>query len=151
MDESLKKIFSYVDAHKKDYIATLKEAVAIKSVSAWAESRGDVEKMIQWAKKRLEDLGSITLPDGRQIPLPSVLFGQLGKDPSKKTVCIYGHLDVQPALKEDGWDTEPFELVEKDGKLYGRGASDDKGPVIGWIHAVEAYQKTGNDIPVNLK
>ncbi|KAL7635432.1 UNVERIFIED_CONTAM: hypothetical protein RMT77_014501 [Armadillidium vulgare] len=160
MDESLKKIFSYVDAHKKDYIATLKEAVAIKSVSAWAESRGDVEKMIQWAKKRLEDLGASctlndvgkqTLPDGRQIPLPSVLFGQLGNDSSKKTVCIYGHLDVQPALKEDGWDTEPFELVEKDGKLYGRGASDDKGPVIGWIHAVEAYQKTGNDIPVNLK
>lgn len=60
-------------------------------------------------------------------------------------------MDVQPALKEDGWDTEPFVLTEKDGKLYGRGATDDKGPVLCWIHAIEAYQKLNIDIPVNLK
>lgn len=53
--------------------------------------------------------------------------------------------------QEDGWDTEPFVLVEKDEKLYGRGSTDDKGPVIGWIHAVEAFQKTGQDVPVNIK
>lgn len=56
------------------------------------------------------------LPSGEEIPLPPIVLGQLGSDPSKKTVCIYGHLDVQPALIEDGWDTEPFTLVEKDGK-----------------------------------
>jgi acetylornithine deacetylase/succinyl-diaminopimelate desuccinylase-like protein len=52
-----------------------------------------------------------------------VIFGQLGKDPKKKTLVVYGHLDVQPAAKEDGWDTEPFELtVSRNGKkLYGRG------------------------------
>lgn len=49
------------------------------------------------------------------------------KDPAKKTVLVYGHLDVQPALKEDGWHTDPFELTEIDGKLYARGSSDDKG------------------------
>lgn len=59
--------------------------------------------------------------------------------------------DVQPALKEDGWDTDPFVLTEKNGKLYGRGSSDDKGPVICWLNAIEAYQKTGADVPVNLK
>jgi acetylornithine deacetylase/succinyl-diaminopimelate desuccinylase-like protein len=52
-----------------------------------------------------------------------VIFGQLGKDPKKKTLVVYGHLDVQPAAKEDGWDTEPFELtVSRNGKkLFGRG------------------------------
>lgn len=60
-------------------------------------------------------------------------------------------MDVQPALREDGWDTEPFVLTEKDGKLYGRGASDDKGPVLCWIHAIEAYQALNIDIPVNIK
>lgn len=64
---------------------------------------------------------------------------------------IYGHLDVQPALKEDGWATEPFVLTERNEKLYGRGSSDDKGPVLGWINAVEGYQKLGMEVPVNIK
>jgi nonspecific dipeptidase len=85
------------------------------------------------------------------VQLPPVILGSLGNDPEKPVVCIYGHLDVQPAAKEDGWATDPFKLVEKDGKLYGRGSSDDKGPVLGWLHAIEAYQKTKQDIPVNLK
>lgn len=55
------------------------------------------------------------LPDGSEIPLPPILLGKLGSDPKKKTVCIYGHLDVQPAALEDGWDSEPFTLVERDG------------------------------------
>jgi nonspecific dipeptidase len=75
----------------------------------------------------------------------------LGKDPKKKTVLVYGHLDVQPALKSDGWDSEPFEMTERDGKLFGRGTTDDKGPVIAWIHALEAFKATDHDIPVNVK
>lgn len=116
--------------------------------------------MIDWAAERLRklgvgvsirDVGEQCLVDGRKIPLPPVLLGELGKDPKKKTVLIYGHLDVQPALKEDGWDSEPFVLTERNGKLYGRGASDDKGPVLGWIHALEGYKAIGEEIPVNLK
>ncbi|XP_027225004.1 cytosolic non-specific dipeptidase isoform X3 [Penaeus vannamei] len=158
--ENLTKIFKYVDDNKARFIDVLREAVAIKSVSAWAETRGEIKKQMEWAKAKLEalgascelhDIGQQTLPNGTKIPLPPVLFGQLGTDPKKKTVCVYGHLDVQPALKEDGWDTEPFVLTEKDGKLYGRGSTDDKGPVIGWIHAIEAFQKTGQEIPVNVK
>lgn len=72
--------------------------------------------------------GEQTLPDGRKLKLPPVLFGVLGQDKNKKTLLIYGHLDVQPAKKSDGWNTEPFELVEIDGKLFGRGSTDDKGP-----------------------
>lgn len=56
------------------------------------------------------------LPSGEEIPLPPIILGHLGSDPGKKTVCIYGHLDVQPANIDDGWDTEPFTLVEKDGE-----------------------------------
>ena len=116
--------------------------------------------MMKWAEGRLKTLGATTeladigkqkLPGGKEIPLPPVLLGQLGSDPKKKTVLIYGHLDVQPALKEDGWDTEPFTLVEKNEKLYGRGSTDDKGPVLCWLHALEGYQAIGVDIPVNLK
>jgi len=58
---------------------------------------------------------------------------------------------VQPADISDGWDSEPFILTERNNKLYGRGSTDDKGPVLGWLHAIEAFQNTGTGLPVNLK
>ncbi|XP_055688198.1 cytosolic non-specific dipeptidase [Lutzomyia longipalpis] len=158
--DNLKTLFEYIEAHKGQYVETLREAVAIKSVSAWPDHRGEITKMVHWTKKKLEDLGATveladvgkqTLPDGSQIPLPEVILASLGNDPALKTVLIYGHLDVQPALKEDGWDTEPFVLTEKDGKMFGRGATDDKGPVICWLHAIEAMQALKQPLPVNLK
>ncbi|XP_076298295.1 cytosolic non-specific dipeptidase 2 [Lasioglossum baleicum] len=156
----LKNLFSFIDNHKTEYISNLREAVAIKSVSAWPDHRDEIVKMMKWAEVRLKDLGATTelvdigkqtLPNGGEIPLPPVLLGTLGSDPKKKTVLLYGHLDVQPALKEDGWDTEPFNLIEKDNKLFGRGSTDDKGPVLCWIHALQAFKAIGVAIPVNLK
>lgn len=72
-------------------------------------------------------------------------------DPNKKTLLVYGHLDVQPARKEDGWNTEPFVLTQIDDKLYGRGSTDDKGPVLGWLIALRILNKLNVDLPVNLK
>uniref|UniRef100_A0A674BYC8 Cytosolic non-specific dipeptidase n=1 Tax=Salmo trutta TaxID=8032 RepID=A0A674BYC8_SALTR len=91
------------------------------------------------------------LPFGEKIPLPPIVLGCLGSGPGKKTVCIYGHLNVQPAAIGDGWDTEPFTLVEKDGKLYGRGSTDDKGPVLAWFNCIEGYQKIQQELPINIK
>ncbi|OAD52750.1 Cytosolic non-specific dipeptidase [Eufriesea mexicana] len=160
LPSQLKQLFRYIDDHKVEYINNLREAVAIKSVSSWPDHRNEIIKMMKWTEIKLKDLGVTTelvdigkqnLPDGSQIPLPPVLLGTLGSDPKKKTVLLYGHLDVQPALKEDGWDTEPFNLVEKNDKLFGRGSTDDKGPVLCWIHAMQAYKAVGIDIPVNIK
>lgn len=92
-----------------------------------------------------------TLPDGSQIELPPLVLGNLGADPKKKTLLIYGHLDVQPAAMSDGWDTEPFVLTEKNGNFYGRGSTDDKGPVLDWINAIEAYKELGQEMPINVK
>lgn len=158
--KDLQELFSYIDTKKANYINVLAESVAIKSVSAWPDCRSEIFKMVDWTAKKLEalgtnvelaDVGVETLSDGRKIPLPKVILGQLGNDPKKKTVLIYGHLDVQPALKEDGWDTEPFVLTEVDGKLYGRGSTDDKGPVLCWIHAIEGFRALNKPIPVNIK
>uniref|UniRef100_A0A674BXR9 Cytosolic non-specific dipeptidase n=1 Tax=Salmo trutta TaxID=8032 RepID=A0A674BXR9_SALTR len=93
----------------------------------------------------------VLLPFGEKIPLPPIVLGCLGSGPGKKTVCIYGHLNVQPAAIGDGWDTEPFTLVEKDGKLYGRGSTDDKGPVLAWFNCIEGYQKIQQELPINIK
>lgn len=160
MDDTLKILFKHIDSRKADYISRLREAVEIRSVSGWPDHRDDCTRMVKWTAEHLRRLGATveladvgvqTLPDGTQIPLPPVILGQLGSDPRAKTLLIYGHLDVQPAKVEDGWDTEPFKLVEKEQKLFGRGSSDDKGPVMGWINAIEAYVEKDVPIPINIK
>lgn len=100
---------------------------------------------------RTVDVGHQDLPDGSTIGLPPVLLARWGNDPSKPTLLVYGHLDVQPAALEDGWDTDPWKLTEIDGKMFGRGSTDDKGPVLGWLAAVQAYQLAGIPLPVNLR
>uniref|UniRef100_A0A0K0EFW0 M20_dimer domain-containing protein n=1 Tax=Strongyloides stercoralis TaxID=6248 RepID=A0A0K0EFW0_STRER len=154
------KLFQHIDSKKSHYIERLRKAVEIPSISAEAEHRKDVFEIIDHTQKELEKLGveckkiangKQTLPDGVVLDLPPVLFGTYGKDPSKKTLLVYGHLDVQPAKKEDGWNTEPFKLIEKDGKLFGRGATDDKGPVYSWINALEAMKELNIECPVNIK
>lgn len=70
-------------------------------------------------------------------------------------MCGWGeqHYDVQPALKSDGWNTEPFELVvdEKSGRMYGRGSTDDKGPILAWFNVIDAHRQAGAELPVNIK
>ncbi|XGW33413.1 hypothetical protein V3C99_017660 [Haemonchus contortus] len=159
-EETFKRVFAAIDERQNEFVATLKEAVAIPSVSGDPAHRPDCVKMVMWAKKKLEsinvatqliDAGKQKLHDGRVIDLPPIIFGVLGTDPKKKTVLVYGHLDVQPAAKEDGWHTNPFELTEVNGKLFGRGSTDDKGPVLAWINAISVLQKKNVEIPVNLK
>ncbi|XP_053719050.1 cytosolic non-specific dipeptidase [Synchiropus splendidus] len=156
----LPALFKYVDDNQDLYVKRLADWVAVQSVSAWPEKRGEIKTMMEMAAKDIErlggsvemvDIGTQKLPSGEEIPLPPIILGRLGSDPGKKTVCIYGHLDVQPANIDDGWDTEPFTLVEKDGKLYGRGSTDDKGPVLAWFNCIEAYQKIQQELPINIK
>lgn len=157
----LEKVFAVIDEGKKKWIDLLSEAVAIKSVSAWPHTRPDVIKMMQWyadelkkegATIELAPIGEQTLPDGQVLPLPPIILGRLGNDAKKKTLLIYGHLDVQPAAKQDGWSTDdPFVLTERSGNLYGRGSTDDKAPVLGWLIVIRTLNQLKIDLPVNLK
>jgi len=115
-------------------------------------------EMGQFLASELEGLGAEVhqRPLGKQpgkehLELPPVVIARYGNDKNKRTILVYGHYDVQPALKDDGWATEPFELtVDDKGRMYGRGSTDDKGPVLGWLNVIEAHQKAGVDFPVNL-
>ncbi|KAI9709205.1 MAG: hypothetical protein M1812_007728 [Candelaria pacifica] len=147
-----------VDTLSGAFIDRLRKAVAIPSVSADEERRPDVVKMGQFLAAELEALGAEVQqrPLGKQpgkehLDLPPVVIARYGNDKNKRTILVYGHYDVQPALKDDGWATEPFDLtVDEKGRMYGRGSTDDKGPVLGWLNAIEAHSKAGIDFPVNL-
>ncbi|XP_073925732.1 beta-Ala-His dipeptidase isoform X3 [Castor canadensis] len=158
----LEKLFQYIDLHQDEFVQTLKEWVAIESnsVQPVLHFRQELSRMMAVATDKLQclgaavdsvDLGSQQLPNGQSLPLPPIILAELGNDPKKPTVCFYGHLDVQPAQQSDGWLTDPHTLTEVGGKLYGRGATDNKGPVLAWINAVSTFRALEQDLPVNIK
>ncbi|KAL9709272.1 hypothetical protein Ac2012v2_007626 [Leucoagaricus gongylophorus] len=154
------EFIEYVDTNADSFIQRLKTAVEIPSVSGDVSRRLDVIRMAQFLKQELESVGVTTqLTDigtqeieGQTLPLPPVILGKIGNDRNKKTILVYGHFDVQPAFMSDGWETEPFKLVidEATGRLIGRGASDDKGPVLGWVNVLQWHHDNKKDLPVNL-
>lgn len=134
--------------------------MAIPSVSADPELRPKVIEMASWVKKELtsvgatvefRDIGIQKLGD-KEIQLPPIVLARVGEDPAKKTILIYAHMDVQPALMEDGWNHPPFELTKDSGSdaMFGRGSTDDKGPLCGWINLLEAFNESKEELPVNL-
>lgn len=164
--EMMDPILNYIEANEQKFIKDLAAAISIPSVSTTPQTHLDFShKNVEWFKNRLESLGfTVELRQPKEIqtrrigdgqveyPVPPLILAKLdNEDINKKTLLVYGHIDVQPAALEDGWDTPPFELVEKDGKLYGRGSTDDKGPVLCWMNAIEAYNATQTPLPINIR
>ena len=152
-------IFKYIENNRNAFVNKLKQAVEIRSVSGEINKRDEVIKMAEWLKSQLDSYGADTklinigrqLIDGKELQLPPVVLSQLGNDSSKKTVVIYNHYDVQPAYKKDGWDSEPFEFTVEGDLMKGRGSTDDKGPLVGWLCYLESMKALNLDLPVNLK
>ncbi|KAJ3118011.1 hypothetical protein HK100_000701 [Physocladia obscura] len=154
-------VYKHIDAHADEYVTRLGEVIAIPSVSGDASMRDHVFAMGAWLQAQLKRLGFSDIEahhpgkqqlQGKEIDLPPVILASYKSGTEKPTVLVYGHYDVQPALKEDGWKYEPFTMVEEKetGRIYGRGSTDDKAPIISWLWVVEAYQALGKDLPVNL-
>ena len=155
-----------MDTHSDRLVSDLAAAVAIRSVSSDPSLRPEVVRMIHWVGDRAKSLGgsvqihpnplgSQVAEDGSTLPLPPLLTASFkSPNPAAKTVLVYGHLDVQPAPLHgpaDGWNSDPFVLTNVGGKLYGRGSTDDKAPVLGWFAVIEAYAAIGKPLPVNLE
>lgn len=132
------------------YIDEFLEFLSIPSVSADPARKADVERAAHWLKIRMEKAG---IQNVQVIPTGGhpVVFGEaMFAGSEAPTVLIYGHYDTQPADPYDEWESEPFSPVVRDGKIFARGAADDKGGVFPSIVAAEEAIKSGN-LPVNLK
>ncbi|XP_015256549.1 PREDICTED: cytosolic non-specific dipeptidase-like [Cyprinodon variegatus] len=154
------QLAQYIDDHQEEHVEALRDWVAIESDSSNIHKRPELHRMMEKVAEKLRlmggtvelvDIGEQELPNGQMLALPNVVTARFGSDPGKHTVCVYGHVDVQPAKLEDGWATDPYNLTDIQGNLYGRGTSDNKAPVLAWIHAVKAYQALSMDLPVNVK
>ena len=140
-----KYIDDRMDAHIKEFI----ELVSIPSISSIPSHKPDVAKAGTWIVNKLKAIGITTAQLIANEGNP-VVYGSWNKAPGKPTVLIYGHYDVQP-VKESEWDNPPFAPVVKNGKVFGRGASDDKSGVMTTIWAIEAMLAKDGKLPVNVK
>ncbi len=139
----------YIDDNNDRHIKEFLELVSIPSISSIPTNKPDVVKTATWIVNKLNSIGII---NAKQLTTDGnpVVYANWDKAPGKPTVLIYGHYDVQP-VNESEWDNPPFSPIIKDGKIYGRGASDDKSGVITAICAIEAILKTDGKLPVNVK
>jgi acetylornithine deacetylase/succinyl-diaminopimelate desuccinylase-like protein len=132
------------------YVAELRDFCAIPSISAQPAHKADVERAARFAADRLATAGLADVAVHPTAGHPVVTAGWHGDDQAP-TVLVYGHYDVQPPEPLEAWQSPPFEPVVRDDRLYARGASDDKGPLLIPILVAEAFLAVRGSLPVNLK
>jgi acetylornithine deacetylase/succinyl-diaminopimelate desuccinylase-like protein len=139
----------YQEKNQQRFLDEMLELLRIPSVSAKSEHKDDMRKCAELVRKRLLDSGC----DKAEVMSTSghpVVYGEKITDPSKPTVLVYGHYDVQPPEPLELWHSGPFEPVIKEGKVYARGSADDKGQFYMHVKALEIMTKT-NSLETNIK
>ena len=139
----------YQDQNKDRFLNEMLDLLRIPSVSARSEHKADMVKCAELVKQRMLDSGcdkaEVMDTDGHPVVYAEKLI-----DPSKPTVLVYGHYDVQPPDPLELWHSGPFDPVIKDGKVFARGSADDKGQFYMHVKALETMVKT-NSMSTNIK
>ncbi len=147
----MEKIVSHINDNFDAFVEELKEFLSIPSISTNPENKGDVRKCAEYVSSKLSEIGleNVKIYDTKLHP---VVYGEwLKAGPDKPTILIYGHYDVQPVDPIELWTDPPFEAAVRNGKIYARGAVDDKGQVFVHIKSIEAHMKLNSSLPVNVK
>lgn len=138
----------YIRGNEQKHTQELTEFISIQSISSLPAHKNDVQRAAEWLKNKLLAIGmsraDVFPTDGHPI-----VFAEWNKAKDKPTVLVYGHYDVQP-VKEAEWTNPPFLAKVENGRIYGRGAVDDKGGLLIPIWAAEAIFKEKGALPVNL-
>ena len=149
MGDGLSTIFAHIESHADEYLARLMRACAQPSISAQGEGLAEMADMVAEMLRGVGfsvELVPIGGEPGRTAPV--VLGRMAGR--GQRTLLLYNHYDVQPVDPLDEWTTPPFEPDVRDGKLYARGTSDNKGAIVSRVCALEAYLAHRDALPVNV-
>ena len=141
---------TYAKQEQERFIGQLYDWLRIPSISTKPDHAKDVRQAAEWISA---DLGRIGLENVRLIETEKypLVYGEWLHQPSAPTVLFYGHYDVQPAEPLGEWISAPFEPEERDGYIYARGVSDDKGQSWILIKAIESYLQGAGGLPINVK
>lgn len=145
------QVNTYLTDNRNRLLKRLNEFLAIPSVSTESKYKEDIQKAAQFIEDYLQEIGFEHVQQKVTAGHPLVYAEYNGAGPEAPTVLFYGHYDVQPVDPIELWESDPFKPEVRDGRLYARGASDDKGQVFMHLAVFEAYMKTEGRIPVNVK
>src|SRR5579864_7387996 len=139
----------FADTHRKRFESELSDLLRIPSISTLPDHRDDTRRAAHWIA---EYLRSMDLPVEliETVGYPLIYAEWLGA-PGQPTLLGYGHYDVQPVDPVDLWTSPPFLPAVRGGRLFARGAADDKGQILTLIAAIRAYLQTGGKLPINVK
>ena len=143
-------LLDYIENRRHQHLEDVKEFIRIPSVSTMSEHKADIQRAARWVSARLRTAG-LTRVKVVKTKMHPLVYGESKRKPGRPTILFYGHYDVQPAEPLELWTSPPFEPTLRDGKLFGRGAADDKGQMLIHLEAFEALYKTQGDLPINLK
>jgi succinyl-diaminopimelate desuccinylase len=142
-------LHQFLEARAEEFEEELCDLLRIPSVSADSSYRPDVRRAADWVWQQFQALGlSGELVETEGSPL---VYAESPPVPDAPTVLVYGHYDVQPPDPLDEWVSPPFEPTRRDGNLYARGATDDKGQMLTHIKSTQAWLATSGSLPVQLK
>jgi acetylornithine deacetylase/succinyl-diaminopimelate desuccinylase-like protein len=147
---SIDSVLQYLISHHDAILGELIEFASIPSVSTDPAHAADVASACRWVAAKLAAVGPFAVRTIATTGNPVVYAEWLGK-PGAPTVLVYGHYDVQPEDPLDKWHSPPFTPTVRDGRVYARGISDDKGPMLLPIKVAEAFFKSTGALPVNIK
>ena len=139
----------YIDTHRQQFEQELFELLQIPSISADSAFRADVQRAAQWLHGRFKSLGlaaDIIETEGHPI-----VFAESPPVPGAPVALVYGHYDVQPPDPLEQWTTPPFEPTIRDGKVFARGSTDDKGQMYTHVASAAAWLATQKGLPLQLK
>ena len=145
----MNEVDAYLQEHSEAFEEDLCELLRIPSVSADSSHRQDVQRAARWMADQFRSLGLET--ELIETPGHPIVYAQSLDSADGMTALVYGHYDVQPADPLDLWISPPFEPTRRDGNLYARGATDDKGQMLTHVKSVEAWKKSVGRLPVNVK
>jgi len=139
----------YIDSNKQRFLDELFDWLRIPSISADGAFKGDVQKAAEFLAKKLEAAGAenVTIEPTAGHP---IVYADKIIDPALPTILVYGHYDVQPSVPDELWTTPAFSPEIRNGKIYARGACDDKGQTYMHVKAFETMMQTGG-LPCNVK
>ena len=139
----------YIETHRDRFLSELFDLIRIPSISALADHREDMNKAADYVRRSLLDAGA-DKAETIQTDGQPVIYGEKIVDPDLPTVLVYGHYDVQPADPVENWTSPPFEPEVRDGRIYARGADDNKGQFFMHVKALE-YLTVSGRMPCNAK